>query len=170
MKPHEIRHSLQQIENAVRTLRLALPAEGPANYYAYARSLIGLAEVPGPDSDPRILAMIREWLPDATDDSTISWCGAFVAHVLARFDLSVAREPLVARSWRSVFPAVTGPPEEGDLVVLWRESPTSWKGHVGFWAGAREGVVLVLGGNQSNKVSVAPFPESRILGVYRPAA
>ena len=40
-------------------------------------------------------------------------------------------------------------------------------GHVGFFAGHEDPNVLLLGGNQGDSVSVAPFAAARILGVRR---
>jgi hypothetical protein len=44
---------------------------------------------------------------------------------------------------------------------------TAAPGHVGLFAGLEGTHVLVLGGNQSNGVSVARFPVARVLGVRR---
>lgn len=143
-------------------------------YFDYAQSLVGLTEVPGPGSNPKILGIIQEWMPGHGDDSTLSWCGAFVAHVMNKFGYRVAEQPLVARSWMHVYPRVDeiADTRPGDIVVLWRESPDSWKGHVGFFdhydAANRD--VHLLGGNQSNSVSVQAFDGNRVLGVYRPTA
>jgi hypothetical protein len=40
-------------------------------------------------------------------------------------------------------------------------------GHVGFYAGIEANDVLVLGGNQGDSVSIAPYLKSRLLGVRR---
>lgn len=143
---------------------------GP-EYYRYAKSLVGLREEPGPGSNPEVLAMIQRWLPSAGDDSEVSWCGAFVAHVMERFGYPVAHPALVARAWMGIYPPV--PVTEalrGDVVVLWRESRNSWKGHVAFldrWDDG--GKVRLLGGNQGNAVNYQRYDRSRILGIYRPA-
>lgn len=48
-------------------------------------------------------------------------------------------------------------------MVFWRESKSSGKGHVGFYAGEDETAFLLLGGNQSNKVSYAWVGKDRFL-------
>ena len=59
--------------------------------------------------------------------------------------------------------------QEGDVVVLWREKRSGWKGHVGFFhSWGPNNTVNLLGGNQSDGFTVAPFDRVRILGVRRP--
>jgi uncharacterized protein (TIGR02594 family) len=72
---------------------------------------------------------------------------------------------LNARSWLTVG-GETSEPEVGDIVVLWRESPTSWKGHVGFYVRETEHLIFVLGGNQHNQVGINGYGKHRLLG-YR---
>jgi uncharacterized protein (TIGR02594 family) len=57
---------------------------------------------------------------------------------------------------------------EGCVVVLRRgSSPTS--GHVGFFVGLEpRGRLLVLGGNQSDRVSTARYPIAAVLGYRMP--
>jgi hypothetical protein len=54
----------------------------------------------------------------------------------------------------------------GDIVILWRISPKSIYGHVGFYVCERKNTLYLLGGNQSNSVSIAPYPKTQVLG-YR---
>ena len=59
-------------------------------------------------------------------------------------------------------------PQEGDVVVLWRESRDSWKGHVGFFSGYDDnGDIKVLGGNQGDSVSIKSYSKNRLLGFRR---
>jgi len=71
-----------------------------------------------------------------------------------------------ARSWLKWGKPVSKP-LPGDVAVFWRESPSSWKGHVGFYLGEVGGYVVVLGGNQGNKVSVRYYKRSQLLGYRR---
>ena len=50
-------------------------------------------------------------------------------------------------------------------MVFWRESITSWKGHVGFYLGHSQDKtrIFCLGGNQGNEVSVAPYDAAKVL-------
>jgi uncharacterized protein (TIGR02594 family) len=105
----------------------------------------------------------------------IPWCSAFVNGIA--WELRLARsKSAAARSWLKVGSSVSLSEAEAgfDVVILKRgggEQPgpevLNAQGHVGFFAGAEVGNVLVLGGNQSDSVSVAPFPASRILGIRR---
>jgi uncharacterized protein (TIGR02594 family) len=70
-----------------------------------------------------------------------------------------------ARSWNE-FGQETKEPKEGDLVVLWRDNPKSWKAHVAFFVSKGITSVNVFGGNQGNKVCLAPYSRIRVLS-YR---
>ena len=98
-----------------------------------------------------------------------NWCAIFVDHVSRQCSKQRAVKPAVARSWLKV--GVTpARPHIGDLVVFWRESPTSWKGHVGFYVGQDfDGKIFVLGGNQGPQRSVViqRYPTDRLLGYRR---
>jgi peptidoglycan hydrolase-like protein with peptidoglycan-binding domain len=60
-------------------------------------------------------------------------------------------------------------PEPGDVVVYWRESINSWKGHVGIFMGfSKDGsLVYTLGGNQGNAVSISAYKADEVLGFRR---
>lgn len=53
-----------------------------------------------------------------------------------------------------------------EVHALMRAGPAA--GHVGFLVGETDGDVLLLGGNQSDAVTVAAFPKSRLLGLRWP--
>ena len=72
---------------------------------------------------------------------------------------------LNARSWLDIG-METNNPQPGDVVVLWRESKNSWKGHVGFYINRVDDEIFILGGNQDNQVKISGYPSSRLLG-YR---
>lgn len=95
-----------------------------------------------------------------------AWCAGFVNGTLRKAGLTGTGMDN-ARSFLSWGRATTSP-MKGDIVVLWRGSPSGWKGHVGYYYGESGSNVLVLGGNQDNQVSIARYPKSRVLG-YRTA-
>ena len=70
-----------------------------------------------------------------------------------------------ARSWQN-FSAESKDPQEGDIVILWRETPTSWKGHVAFLVKKGLTFVTLFGGNQANQVCAADYSRTRVLS-YR---
>ncbi len=54
------------------------------------------------------------------------------------------------------------------MLVFWRGSPSSWKGHVGFYWAEDETCYHVLGGNQSDRVSITRIRKSRLLAARWP--
>ncbi|WAJ29342.1 TIGR02594 family protein [Antarcticirhabdus aurantiaca] len=101
------------------------------------------------------------------DASDIAWCGAFVAMVLAIVlpEERMPSNPLGARNWLKAGINLDGP-QVGAIVVFWRGAKSGWSGHVGFVVGHDRTHVHVLGGNQSDSVSIARIGKDRLLG-YR---
>jgi len=125
-------------------------------------SQIDFAEIRGTQDNPEIVKYFDEIGFDGSSlkDET-AWCSAF-ANWVAKTNGYEYTGKLTARSWLNVGEP-TETPEKGDVVVLWRSSPHSWKGHVGFFIRQDEDSIWVLGGNQSNKVCVRPYPKDRLL-------
>lgn len=135
--------------------------------YGLAKTHVGLREIPGAEHNPKIVQMFKDVGHEWVKDDETSWCAAFVGSMLKRSGVK-GTEKLNARSYKDWGdPVDLKDAKHGDIVVFWRESPTSWKGHVGFYAG-RDGLhIEVLGGNQSNEVNVQSYPVSRLLAVRR---
>jgi uncharacterized protein (TIGR02594 family) len=97
------------------------------------------------------------------------WCAAFVNGVLNLMGLPGTGSN-TAKSFTKYKQGTTSP-EKGDIVVLRRKGGSG--AHVGIFNGfvVRNGkkMVAVLGGNQSNKVSVAYYPTSKVI-TYRRVA
>lgn len=132
-----------------------------------ARAEIGVARVVGKGDSQKVLNYFADaGHPEVTDDD-VAYCAAFVGAMLKR-----AGQPnsgsLAARSYLKYGIAVDDP-APGDIAVFSRGN-SSWEGHVAFYLGATDTAVKVLGGNQSNKVSVANYSKSRLLGYRRPVA
>lgn len=158
----------RSIEAAVSLSDGFLEIGNPAWYeIALAEKAKGIREIRGRDHHPRILEYHRATTLAATDDET-SWCSSFVNWCFQQADFP-GTNSAAARSWLNWGQPLTTP-KPGCVVVLWRESPNSWKGHVGFYAGEQGNSILVLGGNQSDgnteAVNISPYPKSRLLG-YR---
>jgi uncharacterized protein (TIGR02594 family) len=134
--------------------------------YEIAQSEYGIKEIPGGKDNPEILKYFDEMGFDSKllHDET-AWCSAFVNYCckIAEKDFS---GKLNARSWLEIGEEVKTP-EQGDIVILWRESPDSWKGHVGFYVTDRKGWTFILGGNQGNAVKIQAYPTARILKYVR---
>lgn len=143
------------------------------NAFVLAQRFVGLAEVAGRVANPQILAMLRLDQKWPIDDS-VPWCSAFVNFVCWLLRLPRSKS-LRARSWLSVGrPIPLEWAQAGfDVVILKRGLSDAGPdvqdapGHVGFFAGQDNEHVLLLGGNQSDSVSIASFPRSRVLGVRR---
>jgi hypothetical protein len=114
-------------------------------------------------------AELRLWL--ASDGSTIGdpavtpWCGDGVetSMALALPDEKLPENPHLALSWSRHFGAECTP-QRGAVLDFWREEPTSWKGHVGYYAGESSSNYYVLGCNQRNSVCIAPIAKGRLRG------
>ena len=132
--------------------------------FSYALSLHGVRELPGIQNNALVVQMLRKLLPWANRDE-INWCSAFVAYVAERTGYKHEKATAAARSWQHVGEQ-TDAPVPGDVAVFWRNSPTDWRGHVGFYVAETEAHVAVLGGNQGNAVRISYYPKSRLLG-YR---
>jgi len=128
-----------------------------------ALSQIGQKEIVGKGDNLQILDYFNEIGFDGSKlkDET-AWCSAFVNWVCKKSGLEFTGK-LNARSWLGVGHKRLGKPQIGDIAVFWRESPKSWKGHVGFFIRESKYYVYVLGGNQSNQVKISAYRKSRLL-------
>lgn len=142
--------------------------------YDIAQRFVGTKEVSGAASNPAVLAMLQldgAW----PKDDAVAWCSAFCNWIAWLLRLPRSKS-LAARSWLAVgTPVALEQAEPGfDVVILQRgagaqpgPSVLDAPGHVGFFAAVEGKEILVLGGNQSDQVSLARFPVSRVLGVRR---
>lgn len=127
-----------------------------------------IKEIPGAEDHP----LIQWWLSlcgfgmNAAD--AVPWCSAFVNGVAWECRLPRSKSAM-ARSWMNVGTPLWLPAAQvgSDVVILERGAAPA--GHVGFYAGRvpDTGDVLVLGGNQSDAISILNFPADRVLGVRR---
>lgn len=130
-----------------------------------ALSQYGEKETTGSKHNPDIVAYFKEAGHSGIKDDETAWCSAFVNAIAKRAGY-VTSGALNARSWMAVGQE-TKEPQPGDVAVLWRESKTSFKGHVAFFVREDEQYVYLLGGNQNNQVCIAPFTKDRVLGYRR---
>ena len=128
-------------------------------FIATASQWLGKSE----DADRKALAAFIAKAGIKIDPASESWCAAFTNAVLYANGIK-GTGAVNARSFLEWGKGTTTP-KQGDIVVLWRGSPSSWKGHVGFFKGFDpQGNVLILGGNQGDQVSIEAFAASRVLG------
>lgn len=130
-----------------------------------ARAELGTAEVSGREHNAKIVAYFSDAGHSEVRNDETAWCAGFVGAMLKRAGMPNTGS-LAARSYLKYGVPVTEP-EPGDIAVFSRGNST-WEGHVAFYIGETDTAVKVLGGNQSNKVSVASYPKSKLLGYRRP--
>lgn len=127
---------------------------------------IGVKEVPGPLSNERIAEYLKS-VGQPGDDS-IPWCSAFVNWALKQGGMGGTGSAR-ARSFLNWGRPADEPPRLGSVVVFWRGAdPSVGMGHVGFLIKYTPWLIHVLGGNQSNAVTIEGYPRSQLLGIRWP--
>lgn len=132
--------------------------------------LYGVAEVAGAKSNPELLKIMQRHNHTTTDDSALAWCGVMMAEAFERagFKDQIPAKYLSARSWLALpNPVTLEDAEIGDIVIFWRGSPEGWTGHVAAFVNDVGDNVFVAGGNQGDRVSIAPYAKNRILGIRK---
>jgi len=137
------------------------------NWIDIAYEEIGTKEIKGPVHNLRILQYHATCKKKYTEDE-ISWCSAFVNWCFFKCGIEGTNSAL-ARHWLA-WGKVVEVPYRGCVVIFWRGTPNGWKGHVGFWVGEQGDSILVLGGNQSDKVCIMKYPKSQLLGYRAPGS
>lgn len=131
-----------------------------------ASTYLGLQEVSGIDHNQVILDWFKDIGFEWVDDDETAWCSCAINWLAWKLGLERSGK-LDARSWLKVGRDVTHP-EPGDIVIFWRESLNSWKGHVGIFTGlSSRGYVFCMGGNQRNEFNIIPYAKTRVLGYRR---
>ena len=135
-------------------------------WMAVAWAELGQSEVNGAAANPRVVDYFRQVGHGAVTDDETAWCAAFVGACLERAGFSSTRS-LMARSYLDW--GDRAEPVTGSIAILSRGGSSSL-GHVGFLVGMTDTAVYLLGGNQSNAVTVQRFDRSRLLGTRMPTA
>lgn len=131
-----------------------------------ARSVLGLHETRDNAALRRFLASDGHALGDP---AKLPWCGDFVETCIKTalprevFEGTLGLNPYFARNWREL--GVKSEPTYGAVVVFER-GPNA--GHVGFLVGQDDTSFYVLGGNQSDGVTIARISKSRAIGIRWP--
>ena len=127
-----------------------------------ARKYIGMHE-----RDARGLKTIPMWvraLKGWWSDTKTPWCGTFVGHCLQAAGRDIAKEWYRAKSWAKGATRLEKP-AYGCIVVFERQGG----GHVGFVIGiTKDGCLIIIGGNQGNRVSIAKFSRDRVIAYLWP--
>ncbi|WP_452603105.1 C40 family peptidase [Pontimicrobium sp. MEBiC06410] len=128
---------------------------------------IGTKEIPGSKHNQRVVNYAKESGFNYINDDETPWCSFFMNWVAKKAGMETSGLGN-ARSWLNVGISVVNP-EPGDVVIFWRESPNSHKGHVGVFMGYSQDQsrIYTLGGNQNNQVGETAYPKSQLLGFRR---
>ena len=133
--------------------------------FSVAEGYLGVTEYPAAKHNPQILKFYADSGNSWVQDDETPWCAAFVGSVLAQCGIQGTNK-LNARSYLDWGrPVDLDKAQKGDVVVFWRGSKDGWQGHVAFYSHQDEEHIYVLGGNQGNKVSLAPYKKDRLLGI-----
>jgi uncharacterized protein (TIGR02594 family) len=147
--------------------------------YDLAQRFVGVSEITGDKDNPLIVWWSQLSNPSTEDDET-PWCSAFLNGMCWIMRLTRSKSN-AARSWLNVGRVINlEDARPGWDVVILDRPPNPASGHVGLFAGLEKKVihhdwgqeilpskVHLLAGNQGDAVSVAAFPQSRIIGVRR---
>jgi uncharacterized protein (TIGR02594 family) len=127
-----------------------------------------VSEIAGPNHNPRILAYHSATTLNATTDE-VPWCASFVNWCLREAGIE-GTSSAQARSflrWGLTIPLESI--QAGDVVVFARGN-NEQQGHVAFfveWANEKKGFFTIIGGNQTNRVSMISVSTKTLLSVRR---
>lgn len=129
-----------------------------------ALKLYGVVETPGSENNPVIMRWAKElnW-QDVYVKDEIPWCGLFMGVVAKRAGVPVVKNPLRALSWSTYGNVINGDPMLGDILTFVRKGG----GHVGIYVGEDDTHYHVLGGNQSDAVTISRISKERLYSVNR---
>ena len=137
------------------------------NWLAYARTLVGVREIPGAKHSATIMGWIKSLGAkrlgiSVTNDET-PWCGTFCAHVMDH--VGIAPPPIAVRAsaWSAWGRGLLNP-RPGCILTFTRQGG----GHVGLYVGEDDTHLHVLGGNQGNAVSVTRIAKDRLSAMRWP--
>lgn len=153
-------------DGAKKRPRAALVAGVPA-WHALAKTKLGLHET---RDHAELAAFLRSDGTTLGDPAKLPWCGDLTETCIR---LTLPKEPIpvnpyLARNWMKFGVATT--PRLGAVLVFWRGSKSGTSGHVGFYVGEDATAYHVLGGNQSDAVTITRIAKDRLLGARWPAS
>ena len=131
------------------------------DWMPYARSLIGIREVPGSGNNLTIMGWAKKlgakMLGIAYTADSIPWCGLYVAYVMDYCGFVPPPVAVRASEWGKWGRKLLHP-RPGCILTFTREGG----GHVGFYVGEDDTHLHVLGGNQGDAVSVTRIAKTRL--------
>lgn len=147
-----------------------IPKEDPEDtldplWLRIARGEIGEKEIVGSKHNHRVLEYHDATDLDASTDE-VAWCSSFVNWCMLKANIARTKSA-AARSWLNWGTKLDAP--KLGAVVVFQRGNSSWQGHVAFVVGWDASYVKVLGGNQSNAVTIANYKRATVLGYRWPA-
>lgn len=144
--------------NAPRTITRVWTVAQFVRFLAIATAIVGAliiaAQVAfGEERDPVKVAKLYVNYDNVFNDDGANWCADFVVAVFGD-TLPVPPSRSARALWNAIKAAslTTNDPQPGDLIFFWRESPSSWKGHVGLVERVSASHVWTIEGNVGGKV------------------
>lgn len=129
-------------------------------WMAIARAKVGMHEV---RDNKALRAFLKSDGSALGDPTVLPWCGDFVETCIALalpeepIEVTTRNNPYWAKNWTG-FGVALGEPSPGAILVFGRDGG----GHVAFDVGEDGPDYIVLGGNQSNAVSIMKIAKSRL--------
>lgn len=136
---------------------------GSPKVIAEAMRYLGIREIKGKLNNATIMSWAKDiGVENIYTSDEVAWCGLFVAKVVQKANYEVVKNPLWALNWKNF-----GTPQKtamlGDVLVFQRDGG----GHVGFYVAEDKDYYHVLGGNQSDSVSITRIAKNRCVGIRR---
>lgn len=131
----------------------------------------GTLEHKGTGNNPSILKWAKEVggkIDDVYKADSIPWCGLFMAVVAKRSGYTLPKDPLWALNW-GTFGKKETTAMLGDVLTFIRKTATgATAGHVALYVGEDVDAYHILGGNQSDAVTITRIAKSRLYAIRRP--
>ena len=170
---NNIDQAIQDAKNLTfKLLKISKQTHVPKEYNSTSMDLFTTAigqydvrETEGIKNNPEVVKYSEDFGGNGTD--SMPWCSAFLnwCALTAGYEYT---NKLNARSWATIGQEVSEDDYQlGDVVVLWRNSRSSWQGHCALFVRQTEDSVYLLGGNQSDKVTISKYSKNRVLTVRR---
>lgn len=141
--------------------------EVQAPWMEYAASYVGLKEIVGAKHNQTILGWAKNLgkkVGIVFDADEIAWCGLFTGEIMNHSGFTPPNICVRASEWTK-FGVGINEGAYGAIMVFTR----SGGGHVGFYVSEDETTYHILGGNQSNSVSITRIAKSRMTTIRWPA-
>jgi uncharacterized protein (TIGR02594 family) len=142
------------------------PVEDLHPWLKIAFQELGVSEVYGTVHNPRIIEYHQSTTLKAKTDE-IAWCSSFVCWCLEQSGYRSTRSAM-SKSFLHYGRKVEKP--YAGAIAVFDRGPNKNYGHVGFFLEESNDRIKVLGGNQSNQVSIAWFKKADLKDLREPTA